>query len=84
MTSKQIHNLEKLTDVPVIDRERLILDNLTLEQLPLKQKKDELKVDKSKVFVILSKSDSTQPERIDEIANALGISNPIVMSSKTG
>jgi hypothetical protein len=57
---------------------------LTLEQLPLKQKKDELKVDKSKVFVILSKSDSTQPERIDEIANALGISNPIVMSSKTG
>ncbi len=26
LTSKQIHNLEKLTDVPVIDRERLILD----------------------------------------------------------
>ena len=45
---------------------------------------DELKVDRSKVFVILSKSDSTQPERIDEIANALGISNPIVISSKTG
>ena len=45
---------------------------------------DELKVDRSKVFVILSKSDSTQPRRIDEIANALGISNPIVISSKTG
>ena len=45
---------------------------------------DELKVDRSKVFVILSKSDSTQPERIDEIVNALGISNPIVISSKTG
>jgi GTP-binding protein HflX len=45
---------------------------------------DELKVDRSKVFVILSKSDSTQPGRIDEIANALGISNPIVISSKTG
>jgi GTPase len=45
---------------------------------------DELKVDRSKVFVILSKSDCTQPERIDEIANALGISNPIVISSKTG
>ncbi len=45
---------------------------------------DELKVDRSKVFVILSKSDNTQPERIDEIANALGISNPIVISSKTG
>lgn len=26
LTSKQIHNLEKLTEVPVIDRERLILD----------------------------------------------------------
>ena len=45
---------------------------------------DELKVDRSKVFVILSKSDRTQPEKIDEIANALGISNPIVISSKTG
>jgi len=41
---------------------------------------DELKVDRSKVFVILSKSDRTQPERIDEIANALWISNPIVIS----
>ena len=26
LTSKQIHNLEKITGVPVIDRERLILD----------------------------------------------------------
>ena len=45
---------------------------------------DELKVDRSKVFVILSKSDNTHSERIDEIANALRISNPIVISSKTG
>lgn len=45
---------------------------------------DELKVDRSKVFVILSKSDNTHSERIDEIANALGIPNPIVISSKTG
>jgi GTPase len=45
---------------------------------------DELKVDKSKVFVILSKADNTHSERIDEIANALGIPNPIVISSKTG
>ena len=45
---------------------------------------DELKVDRSKVFVILSKSDCTQPERIDEITDALGISNPIVISSRTG
>jgi GTPase len=45
---------------------------------------DELKVDRSKVFVILSKSDNTCSGRIDEIANTLGISNPIVISSKTG
>ncbi|MGC2570106.1 MAG: hypothetical protein WA364_01250, partial [Candidatus Nitrosopolaris sp.] len=45
---------------------------------------DELNVDRSKVFIILSKSDNTHSERIDEIANALRISNPIVISSKTG
>lgn len=45
---------------------------------------DELKVDRSKVFVILSKSDNTHSERIDEIANVLRISNPVVISSKTG
>jgi GTPase len=47
---------------------------------------DEFKVDRSKVFVILTKSDRTQPEfpEIDEITNALGISNPIVIWSKTG
>ena len=45
---------------------------------------DELKVDRSKVFVILSKSDDISSERIDEIANDLWISNPIVISSKTG
>jgi GTPase len=37
---------------------------------------DGLKVDRSKVFVILSKSDKTHSEGIDQIANALGISNP--------
>ncbi|MGB6534311.1 MAG: GTPase, partial [Candidatus Nitrosopolaris sp.] len=45
---------------------------------------DELKVDKSKVFIILSKADSTHSERINEVANALDIPNPIVISSKTG
>jgi GTP-binding protein HflX len=45
---------------------------------------DELKVDKSKVFVILSKADSTHSERIKEVAKALGIPNPVVISSKTG
>jgi len=45
---------------------------------------DELKVDRSKVFVTLSKSDNIPSERIDEIVNDLRISNPIVISSKTG
>ena len=45
---------------------------------------EELKVDRSKVFVILSKSDNIRSERIDEIANDLRILDPIVISSKTG
>lgn len=45
---------------------------------------DELKVNASKVIVILSKSDNTHSERIEEITNALRISNPLVISSKTG
>jgi GTP-binding protein HflX len=45
---------------------------------------DELKVDASKVIVILSKSDNTTSERIEEITDALGVSNPLVISSKTG
>jgi GTPase len=47
---------------------------------------DELKVDKSKVFVILTKCDDIidSSERIDSIANDLIIHNPIAISSKTG
>jgi GTPase len=47
---------------------------------------DELKVDKSKVFVILTKFDSiTDSEQTkSDIANDLQISNPITISSKTG
>jgi len=47
---------------------------------------DELKVDKSKVFVILTKCDGSinSSERIDSIANDLIIHNPIAISSKTG
>jgi GTP-binding protein HflX len=46
---------------------------------------DDLKVDKSKVFVILSKYDNISTERkIEEIANDLKISNPVAISSKTG
>ena len=47
---------------------------------------DELKVDKSKVFVILTKCDGVIgiSERIDTIANDLSVSNPIIISSNTG
>ncbi|MFL6457348.1 MAG: GTPase HflX [Nitrososphaeraceae archaeon] len=47
---------------------------------------DELKVDKSKVFVILSKFDSvTDSEQTkNDIARDLKISNPLAISSKTG
>jgi len=47
---------------------------------------DDLKVDKSKVFVILTKCDGiiNSSERIDSIADDLIINNPIAISSKTG
>jgi GTPase len=46
---------------------------------------DDLKVDKSKVFVILTKYDIVMnSKQIEEIANDLKISNPITISSKTG
>jgi GTP-binding protein HflX len=47
---------------------------------------DELKVDKSKVFVVLSKFDSVtdSEQTMKDIANNLQISNPIAISSKTG
>ena len=52
---------------------------------------EELEVDKSKVFVILSKCDNNNSTssfhseaKIHDIANDLKISNPIVISSKTG
>jgi GTP-binding protein HflX len=47
---------------------------------------DELKVDKSKVFVIFTKCDGVidLSEHIDNIANDLSVSNPITISSKSG
>jgi GTP-binding protein HflX len=47
---------------------------------------DELKVDKSKVFVILTKFDNVidSEQRKNDIANNLKISNPLAISSKTG
>jgi GTP-binding protein HflX len=46
---------------------------------------DDLKVDKSKVFVILNKFDGIlDSEQIEQITKDLNISNPIAISSKTG
>ena len=47
---------------------------------------DELKVDKSKVFVILTKFDrvADSEQRKNDIANDLKILNPIAISSKNG
>lgn len=47
---------------------------------------DELKVDKSKVFVILTKCDGDVglSDLIENIGNDLGLSNPIALSAKTG
>jgi GTP-binding protein HflX len=47
---------------------------------------DDLKVDKSKVFVILTKFDSVinSEQMKNDIANNLKISNPLAISSKTG
>ena len=45
----------------------------------------DLKVDKSKVFVILSKYDLIMnSKQIGKIANDLKISNPVAISAKTG
>jgi GTP-binding protein HflX len=47
---------------------------------------EELKVDRAKVFVVLTKYDnnSTDAQKIDEIAKELHLENPLVVSSKTG
>jgi len=47
---------------------------------------NELKVDKARVFVILTKCDGVTglSERIDIVANGLGLFDPIALSSKTG
>lgn len=44
----------------------------------------ELKVDNSKVLVVLSKSDTVDAQKIDEITKDLQLENPIVVSSETG
>jgi GTP-binding protein HflX len=46
---------------------------------------DELKVDRDKVFVVLTKYDNnTDAQKIDEIIKELRLENPLVVSSETG
>ena len=46
---------------------------------------DELKVNRAKVFVVLTKyDDNIDAQKIDEIIEALRLENPLVISSKTG
>jgi GTPase len=47
---------------------------------------EELKVDRAKVFVILTKYDdnNTDAQKIDEIIKELRLESPLVVSSKTG
>jgi GTP-binding protein HflX len=47
---------------------------------------EELKVDRAKVFVVLTKYDnnSTDAPKVDEIIKELRLENPLVVSSKTG
>jgi GTPase len=46
---------------------------------------DELKVNRDKVFVVLTKyDDNIDAQKIDEIIKALRLENPLVISSKTG
>jgi GTP-binding protein HflX len=47
---------------------------------------EELKVDKSKVFLVLSKADKIESDKINEIVDYLdiGTTNKIIVSSKTG
>ena len=46
---------------------------------------DELKVNRAKVFVVLTKyDDNIDAQKIDEIIKALRLENPLVISSKTG
>ena len=67
----------------------LLIDSSKIEDIRIKYSScwdilDELKVYKSKVFVVLSKCDKVSPEKIEEITKDLEISNPVTISSKTG
>jgi GTP-binding protein HflX len=45
---------------------------------------DELKVDKTKVQVILTKQDLVDSQKMNEIVRILEIREPIIISTKTG
>jgi GTP-binding protein HflX len=62
------------------------IENIGIKYHSCWQTLNELKVDKSKVFVVLSKADNTPSNEMNEIINHLNIpnNNKIFISSKTG
>ncbi len=62
------------------------LQDIRIKYFSCWQVLEELKVDRAKVFVVLTKYDnnSTDAQKIDEIAKELHLENPLVVSSKTG
>lgn len=62
------------------------IENIGIKYYSCWQTLNELKVDKSKVYVVLSKADSIKSNEMSEIVNYLNISavNKIFISSKTG
>src|SRR5512133_1493612 len=61
------------------------MEDIRIKYFSCGQILDELQVDRSKVLVILTKTDKLPKQRgIAEIANDLRVDNPISISSKTG
>jgi GTP-binding protein HflX len=63
-----------------------VIENIGIKYHSCWQTLNELKVDRSKVFVVLSKADNITSNKMNEIINHLNIStsNKIFISSKTG
>jgi GTP-binding protein HflX len=60
------------------------LDDIRIKYLSCLDVLKELKVDTSKVLVLLTKHDGTDVEKIDAIGAELQVPNPLVISSKSG
>jgi GTP-binding protein HflX len=61
------------------------LQDIRIKHAACRQVLEELKVDKSKVLMVFTKCDRLDSEEmIKKISEDLGISNPVLISSKTG